>query len=129
MSEPPLTRTITDAAHSIITERITKDLRSCRREAAQNREHAEEALGNLEKALTLLDTQRTEHMLYGAAAAGVAALLGGLTGAAMMRRRAAVTLAGLSRELASAQGEGEDVHTVAEELAKSEWGNCPPHSD
>ena len=45
MSEPPLTRTITDAAHSIITERITKDLRSCRREAAQNREHAEEAWG------------------------------------------------------------------------------------
>ena len=94
-----LSRTITDAAHMIITETIHRDLKNARVEAARNRRIAEESLADLDEAVAALDRQRTQFQLFVGAAAVGGTLLGGLLGAALARRQRATVIARLSHEL------------------------------
>ena len=99
-TDEKLSRTITEAAHDVITHRIRKDLTDARRDAFHYQELAKETSSDLDDALKALDAQRIQFKVYGAAAAGCAALLGGLVGAMVMRQQLRPSLVRCAQEVA-----------------------------
>ena len=113
-SESPLNRTLTNAAHEIITDGIRKELRDTQTDVVRFKRWVKECEADLEDALHALESQKRQHAVYGLAAAGVSAAIAAAVGATVARRQASASLLRLSQELVDLK------QRSASELAKSE---------
>ncbi|KAL1508059.1 hypothetical protein AB1Y20_007655 [Prymnesium parvum] len=103
----PPSRTMTNTAHEVISERLRHDLRRARADAALYKRHAEEGQADVERALDALEAHRSAAAAAAAAAAALGALAGGALGFLLARRHAAAAHARLAAEAAAIRARGE----------------------